>query len=226
MKNKKVIPKVSKPRKVSKGPIKEKARTMNKLVRAVGSVFKKKGYSGLNGVTIAKEAKVDRKLIYEYFGGVDHLVEEFIAQNDFWKYKGKEAIEQLVKEPEKIDRNTIISLLQGQYEVLSKNKVLQKIIHWELGEENPTLRKIADNREEIGEKIFSIIDSDFEKANVDLRAILALQISGIYYLILHAESNGSTFCGVDINEPEGKERILNAIKNIIDYTYDKAGIAK
>lgn len=226
MKNKKVIPKVSNPRKVSKGPIKDKARTMNRLVRAVGRVVKRKGYSGLNGVNIATEAKVDRKLIYEYFGGVDQLVEEFIAQNDFWKYKGKEAIEQLVKEPEKIDRNTITYLLQSQYEVLSKNKTLQKIIHWELGDKNPTLRKIADNREEIGEKVFRIIDSDFEKANVDLRAILALQIAGIYYLILHAESNGSTFCGVDINEPEGKKRILNAMKDIVDYAYDKVETAK
>ena len=63
---------------------------------------------------------------------------------------------------------------------------------------------------------------NFEKAPVDLRARLALMIGGIYYLSLHAKANGSTFCGIDLNESEGQERIENEIRNIIFEAYEKA----
>lgn len=111
-------------------------------------------------------------------------------------------------------------------EVLRKDKALQKIIHWELGESNKILRKIADNREEIGEQIFSAIIPGFSDTNVDLRARLALLIGGIYYLTLHAKTNGSSFCGIDLNEELGRNRIENAIKDIIFEAYEKAGVEK
>ncbi|MHA7607292.1 hypothetical protein ACV0BM_000355 [Elizabethkingia meningoseptica] len=85
------------------------------------------------------------------------------------------------------------------------------------------LRNISDKRETLGEQIFSIITPDFEKVDVDVRARLALLVGGMYYLSLHANSNGSTFCGIDINETEGKERIERAI---VSETYEKAKIDK
>ena len=61
-----------------------------------------------------------------------------------------------------------------------------------------------------------------EDSDVNLRATLALLIGGIYYLSLHAKSNGSTFCGIDINIDEGKSQIDDTIKNIIYHTFDNS----
>lgn len=215
-----------KTRKVSSGPLRDKSRTMARLVAAVGKVIQKKGYPGLTAPNIATAAGLDKKLVWTYFGGVDNLIEEYIRQKDFWKFAAKGYIESLLKEPENIGKNEIDNLLQNQLDVLMKDKALQKIIHWELGESNKMLRKIADKREEIGEELFSVIMPDFENTNADLRARLALLIGGIYYLSLHAKSNGSVFCGIDINEEEGRIRIENAIQDIIFETYEKAGLNK
>lgn len=103
---------------------------------------------------------------------------------------------------------------------------MQKIIHWELSGAKDVLRTIADRREETGEEILSVIAPGFENIDVDIRARLALLVGGIYYLTLHAKGNGSTFCGIDINEEEGKERIANAVRNLIFEAYEKADIDK
>lgn len=215
-----------KERKTLSGPLRDKSRTMARMVAAVGKVIQKKGYPGLTAPNIAIAAGVDKKLVWTYFGSVDNLIEEYVRQKDFWKFTAKAQIADLLKAPENIGKNEIDGILQSQFEILQKDKALQKIIHWELGETNKMLRKIADRREEIGEQLFSVIMPDFETANVDLRARIALILGGIYYLSLHSKSNGSLVCGIDINEEEGRIRIENAIQDIIFEAYEKAAINK
>lgn len=215
-----------KTRKLTSGPLRDKSRTKARMIEAVGKVIQKKGYPGLTAPNIALAAGVDKKLVWTYFGGVENLIEEYICQKDFWKSVSKSFIEDLLKHPETIGKKEIESILQSQFETLYKDKALQKIIHWELGEKNKVLRDVADKREEIGEQLFSAILPDFTHTAVDLRARLALLIGGIYYLTLHAKSNGSLFCGIDINEEEGRERIKTEIQKIVFELYEKAGVVK
>lgn len=149
-----------------------------------------------------------------------------ITQKDYWKSKATGDIEGLLVNPETIGRAQVNAVIQGQFDTVFENEALQKIIHWEIGEKNQMLQDLAASREELGELVFKIIDVDFEGTSIDLRAILALQISGIYYLCLHAKSNGSTFCGIDINLPDGKQRISAALKRIIGMAYDYASVDK
>lgn len=215
-----------KSRKVLSGPIREKARTMKRLVAAVGRVLQKYSYPGLTVVNIAKEAGLNRKLIYAYFGSVDNLIETYISEKDFWKSGAKKMVKNIVQNPEKLGKVEMTVLLQAQFDALLKDKAQQKIMHWGLGEKNKILRKVSDQREEIGEEVLSILDKDFKHSTVDIRALLALQIAGIYYLSMHAKSYGSTFCGIDINEPEGKERISKSIQNTMEAAYDLAKVDK
>ena len=213
-------------RKEASGPLRDKSRTKARMIAAVGKVIQKKGYPGLTASNIALAAGVDKKLVWTYFGGVDNLIEEYIRQKDFWKSASKSIIGDLLKHPETIGKKEIENILQSQFDTLYKDKALQKIIHWELGENNKVLREVADKREEIGEQLFAAILPDFTHATVDLRTRLALLIGGIYYVTLHAKSSGSLFCGIDINEEEGKEKIKSEIQNTVFELYEKAGIDK
>lgn len=220
--NKKKEDSTVKVRKVSSGPIRDKSRTMNKMIAAVGKVLQKNGYTALTAPNIAKVAGVDKKLVWTYFGGVDNLVEEYINQKDFFKSKANNSVQNLLNNPDKLTQYDINQLLQNQFDTLLKDRALQRIIHWEIGEYNEILRKIADAREDLGEHLFSKTIPFFENSSVDIRARLALVISGIYYLSLHAKNNGSKFCGIDINTEEGKDRIALAIQELIFDAYEKA----
>jgi AcrR family transcriptional regulator len=214
------------PRRVVSGPIREKEKSMRRLITAVGKVIQEKGYTALGGASIAKEAGLNKSLIYKYFGGVDQLVEIYILQRDFWNMADKVIVSRLLEKPENIGSREIAGLLLGQLDGMVNDKILQKIIHWELGEKNKTLRKISDKREEIGEQLFQIIESDFDNTGIDIRAKLALQIGGIYYLVLHAKNNGSLFCGLDINKPKDLERLRNAIEDNVLKMYQERALKK
>ncbi|MRG44075.1 TetR family transcriptional regulator [Chitinophaga sp. SYP-B3965] len=218
--------KEQKSRKIASGPLREKARSMKRLVIAVGKVLQKKGYPGLNAVNIAREAGLDRKLIYTYFGSLDNLIETYLIEKDFWKSDAKKMINHIVQNPGDLGKAAINAILQAQFDILLKDKAQQKIIHWGLGVKNKVLRSVSDQREETGEKVLAILDKDFKDAAIDIRAFLAIQVAGIYYLSLHAKSYGSTFCGIDINEAEGKERISKAIQNNIETAYKLAKVEK
>lgn len=100
--------------------------------------------------------------------------------------------------------------------------MLQRIIHWELGANSKVLRKVADNREKIGEELFAVIEPEFKEVDFDIRAMFAILVSSIYYLSLHAKNNGSLFCGIDLNQESGKQQISDMIKQLIDIAYSKS----
>ena len=84
-----------KPRKPSQGPLRDKERTMARMVASVGKVIQKKGYAGLTAPNIALAAGVNKQLVWTYFGGIDNLVEEYIMQRDFWKSGAKPMIQRI-----------------------------------------------------------------------------------------------------------------------------------
>lgn len=207
-------------RKAVSGTIRDKQRTKEKLIKTVGEIIKSKGFHELKITNIAKVAGVDKKLIYEYFGTTENLINAYLQSEDYGSSMknidfAKIDVSDHGKEFTKI-------LISNMFDALSRNKELQKIIVWELYEYNDILRKLADHREELGEQIFQTIMHPYFKANhKKYRAIMAILISSTYYLNLHAESNGSKFCGLDVNESEDKNIFIEVMSDIIDGAYEK-----
>lgn len=210
-------------RKRYSGSIRDKTRTKNKLVDAVGKVLEEQGYVGLkNSKNIADAAGVDKRLIWTYFDGVENLVEEYIKKNEFWQNGlTNNTFNNLITKQDDLDKDKANYLLKTHFEKFNTDIALQKLITWEISEENQMLRKVADRREELGEQLFSLIDEKFSESSLDIRGVVALLLGGTYYLNLHAKTNGSLFCGIDINTDEGKNSILNAIEFIINTSFDK-----
>lgn len=219
MKKKVIEDNPKKERKVTSGPIRDKERTKARMIAAVGKVIQKKGYHALNGPNIALECGLNKALIWNYFGGLDQLVEAYLTQKDFWQIGDKGVLEQMITNPGSISISLIEELLQSQFNTFLKDKTKQKVIHWGLGEKTKALKNIADRRELLGEELFKHVDSKFENSENDLRATLAILVSSIYYLGLQAKSTGSTFCGIDVNTEAGKERIQKTMRKILEQTF-------
>ncbi len=207
-------------RKVVQGPIRDKEKTKQKLLGAVGKILRTKGYPGLKVSKIAAVAGFDKKLIYEYFGNTDKLIDEYIRTQDYWSKMNQDNIEVDISDGGKeLSKMAILT----QYEQIKKNKELQKIILWGLSESKPLLKKIADEREEMGELLFkNIVDPHFKEKSTRYRAIAAILVSGAYYLNLYTAHNASLFCGIDLKSEEGRNEIEKAISEIIDFAYSES----
>ncbi|MCT3663646.1 TetR/AcrR family transcriptional regulator [Elizabethkingia anophelis] len=207
-------------RKVVDGPIRNKEKTKQKLLNAVGKILATKGYSELKVSKIATVAGLDKKLIYSYFGSTDKLIDEYIKSQDFWANVDDQEImaSGFTDGGQEITTNMILQ----QYDTLAKNKEYQKIILWGISETRPSLRKLADDREAVGNPLLDqVVDPLFKEKSKEYRAILAMLVAGAYYLNLHFAVNGSTFCGLDLNKEEDAKILKDAIATIIDDQYKK-----
>lgn len=206
------------PRKVVQGPIRDKEKTKQKLLAAVGKILRTKGYSGLKVSKIAAVAGFDKKLIYEYFGSTEKLIDEYIRSQDYWSRMSQDNIQVDISDGGKeLSKVAILN----QFEHIKKNKELQKIILWGLSENKPILKKVADDREETGEMLFkNVVDPHFGDQSTRYRAIAALLVSGAYYLNLYTAYNANLFCGIDLKSEEGRKEIEKAIVEIIDFAYE------
>ncbi len=204
-------------RKAVAGNIRNKERSKEKFLEAVGKILETKGYSGLKVNDIAATAGVDKKMIYNYFGGTDKLIDEYISSLDFWSNVDGNTAPEIADGGQEFSKQ----LLTQQFDYVASNKNLQKILLWGVAEKRNSLRNIADERERNGERLFNqIADPYFAENALQYRAIMAILISGIYYLNLYKGVNAETFCGIDLTKNEGSQQIKGALGKIIDLVYE------
>jgi AcrR family transcriptional regulator len=202
---------------------KDKERTKRKLIDAVGEIFRIYGYSQLGVNKVALIAGVNKKLIYRYFGSFEFLVETYIVETDYWISFAKQ-IADLPKDaiPEDIQK-LFSQILVDQFEYFRSNFEMQQLILWELSAPSPLMRSIHRTRELLAQQLLSSADPYLSDAKVNFRAIAALLVGGIYYLILHTRHNGGVFSDIDLSSEEGRKDIIQAIGFVVDSGFSSSG---
>lgn len=196
---------------------------MQKLIEAVGTVIRTEGYTGLNALNIAKHAGLNRRLIIVYFGSLDHLIETYVRSKDYWvAATGNAAHELLTDNKDKDTQKILETLLTNQLDYFRNEEEMQKIVLWQISQRSKIMFEVCEEREKLGASFFNLADPIFEGTDVDLRAVAGLLVGGIYYMVLHAKSNDSLFCQIDVNSEEGILRLKKAIHDILICTYTKA----
>ncbi|MHC8950584.1 TetR/AcrR family transcriptional regulator [Sphingobacterium hungaricum] len=208
--------------KTIEGPIRNKEKTKQGLIDAVGKIILEDGYTKLGINRIAKVAGVDKKLIYRYYGNLDELIASYFRQRDFWSQS--EVDEKLNEIPnqfedfgESVAKNFLIQLM----DYLDSNVEAQKILVWGLSEENDFIKKLSYERELISTEYFKLTDPFFEKSDIDLRASYAILLAGVYYLILHTNSTGGTFCELDLQKQEDKDRVKRSLEKLLGLCFEQ-----
>jgi AcrR family transcriptional regulator len=207
-------------RKIYQGLTNDKERSTQKLIEAVGIIIKNKGYTGLSATNIAKAAGLSRRLITQYFGTVDELIETYVRGKDYWVAASGDAVSMIEKSNGTDSKQIMKSLLQNQIDFFFTEEEMQKIVLWQISQKSQIMYEVCEERERLGKHFFALADKELKDKNIDLRAVAALLVAGIYYMVLHAKSSDSLFCEIDINQPEGMERIKNAINLIVENTYN------
>lgn len=198
------------------------ARTRQRLLDAVGEIIKKKGYTGLNVTTLTEFSGLNKSHLYYHFGDINTLVETYIREKDYWMGFSQELTNLIKKHEGRVGQEVAESLLLNQLDFFMGHSEMQQVILWQLCEKNPLLYRIGEERESMGERLFQMTDPNFSGSDVDIRAVSALLIAGIYHLVLHSKHNDSLFCGIDIRTTEGMDRIKKAIQLLMECTYSTA----
>ena len=198
----------------------DKESTKQRLIDAVGKILVEQGFQGIGINAIAKEAGVDKVLIYRYFGNLDGLLHAFAAQKDYFSN-----LQNLVGEQRDITSKAEVLELSkrifiGQLRQILQNKELQEFLLWELLEKNQATDAIAEVRERQGVAVLEAMRKvvDFDK--VDLPAFASIMIGGIYYLVLRSRSV-DVYSGINLRTKEGWQRIEQAIVDLVDVLVER-----
>ncbi|WPU97844.1 TetR/AcrR family transcriptional regulator [Mucilaginibacter sp. cycad4] len=203
--------------------MKDKDETKQKIINAVGEIFKTQGRKGLKIAHIAKKAGVDRSLIYQYFTkNIDRLLEDYIIQRDYWMKFAEKIKEEVSKSNHETSKGLIIDILQKQWQYFATDTEMQHLILWELSGDSAMMRSIHNARELQGQPILELAEEHFKGTDVKFKPISALLLGGIYYANLHTIYNGNIMCGMDVKSTEGQKEIMDAIRQLVEWAYRAA----
>jgi AcrR family transcriptional regulator len=201
--------------------VRDAERTKQLLLNAVSEIIRTDGYAGLKVMKIVRHVNMDKAVIRYHFNGLVNLQKLYIAEKDYWppfferfKLSGEAADEEI--------KRMFTEMMQENFRFFRDNPEMQKIILWQISEENPLMRSVSDAREAEGAKLLALADDHFRNTGVDFKAVMGLLLGGIYYMVLHAQSNKSTVCGIDINLERDRETFLKTIGQVIDWAWNCA----
>jgi len=207
-------------RKIVDGEIRNKERTKEKLIEAVGEILVSEGYTKLGINNIARKAMVDKKLIYRYFGSLDELLSQYFRKRDFWTQLSEGTFENIDLSFEDHGKHLASEFLIHLFDNLYNLEEARKILTWEISEKSDHLKKLSFERELLGKDMFAQTDEYFENSHINLRACYAILLSGVYYLTLHAKATGGNFCEIDINTTDGQKEIKKALFDMIELIFN------
>jgi AcrR family transcriptional regulator len=180
----------------------DRGATEERIVAAVGVVLARDGFGALGINAIAREAGVDKVLIYRYFGGLPELLQRWGASGRFWP-----SVPELLGD----DAEAVQALPLAQryalffdrfIDALRARPLTLEILAAETIERNELTAILEAEREQWGFQAEALFGgADFERAP-QLRGITLLLVAGVMYLLVRARKI-RIFGGIDLQSDAG-----------------------
>ena len=187
----------------------DREATERHILEATGRVLARDGFRGLGVNAVAREARVDKVLLYRYFGGLAGLLETYARSADFWP-----AEEELVPAGPGADPAAMAAaMLAGLVRGLRRRPATQDVLAWELVEPNPLAERTAEARERAGLRLMERLPGELAPG-VDLPAVAAILSAGLTYLVLRSRT-APAWLGVPLGDVRGWRRLERAARAVI-----------
>lgn len=187
----------------------------NDIMSTLEALIMERGVMNIPMMSFIKEAKIDANIFYRHYGTMNVLYDKFVNQYDFRFCD----MLNIPNTHELNDRQFCIEALKRLYVELDENSIMQKLLLWELNDNNPTTRKIAAIRERMSLNITEYISEIFCRAHINIHCVVTLFVAGIYYLVLRHRH--SSFCTVDFNTDSGRKQLFKAIDMFVNILFNE-----
>lgn len=195
--------KVVKPRR----PRRSKADIEEAIYKAALYQIRKKGFSLALVTDIVKRAKIEPIVFYNRYKNLREFYDEFVKEYDYWLADILRDHKEQVPTAEGYS-----NLIERLLNKLLDDEIMVELLRWEVAEGNMTTERTARLREIHAMEFSTMHTRIYQRDDIDVDAITALLVAGLYYIILHKDR--STISGIDIRTVEGKRRLVNAIRQL------------
>lgn len=197
----------------------DRSATEERILGAVGDVLARDGFSGIGVNAIAKQASVDKVLIYRYFGGLPELLQAWGGSGRFWP-----RVQDLLGD----DPQALLALpLAERYtrffehfiSELRRRPLTLAILAAEVQDHNELTVILEAEREQWGDDAVRVLGGPALKTRPWVQDLTLLLVAGVQYLLLRSR-NVRMFSGVDIQSDAGWQRLLSAVRTLATLLFD------
>lgn len=187
----------------------------NAVMTQLEKLVTQSGFGNVLVTELMANAHLEPPVFYRRYGSIDNLYDRLAQRYDFWINNTIDTSELSALGPKVFFAKTLKTL----YRELCNNAVMQKLLLWEMSADNETTRRTAQIRDLMNMNLVEYYDLLFKPAHINIRSIIALLISGVYYLILHKER--APFCKIDFDTPEGEAAFSEAVDALVEMLFDR-----
>ena len=192
-------------------PARDREATKARILGAVGVVLARDGFGAVGVNAIAKEAGVDKVLIYRYFGGLPELLREWGASGRFWP----RVAELLGADPEAFHRldapERYARFFEHFIDALRERPLTLEILAAEIVERNDLTAILESEREAWGEEASRLLAAGEFARRPALRGLTLLLVAGVQYLLVRSRKI-RIFGGVDLTNDAGWDELKASIR--------------
>jgi AcrR family transcriptional regulator len=180
----------------------DRGATEERILAAVGVVLARDGFGAIGVNPIAREAGVDKVLIYRYFGSLGELLQAWGASGRFWP-----SVDELLgDDPDAVlqlpaaDRYALF--FERFIDALRARPLTLEILAAEIVERNELTAILEAEREQWGAQAEALLGGAEFRRDPQLRGITLLWVAGVQYLLVRARRI-RVFGGIDVTGDAG-----------------------
>ncbi len=193
--------------------MKSREETERRILEGVDRIIRTEGLGALGINAVAREAGVNKVLLYRYFGSREELIRAWALERHYWK----DTLSANTPGDNRSWRERGAALFEGQMDRLFEDSTLREIIRWHISSEDPLSREIMDRVERDGQRVMESF-SRFLEPEGDTEALVALLIGGIYYLTLVSDRT-AVFNGIPLDREEGRNRLKRGVSRMAELIF-------
>jgi AcrR family transcriptional regulator len=192
-------------------PSRDREATKARILGAVGVVLARDGFGALGVNALAKEAGVDKVLIYRYFGGLAELITEWGASGRFWP-----RVDDLLGDDPKAFQKLPAAERYARFfehfiDSLRERPLTVEILAAEILERNELTAVLESERERWGEEASRLLAAKEYTRRPELQGLTLLLIAGVQYLLVRSRRI-RVFGGIDIQTDAGWAELKAAVR--------------
>jgi len=188
----------------------DRAATEERILGAVGEVLARDGFGGIGVNAIAKQAGVDKVLIYRYFGGLPELLRAWGDSGRFWP----RVADLLGPDPPALlalpAAERYARFFAHFIDDLRARPLTLAVLAGEVNERNALTAILEEQREQWGEEAARLLGGHEWAARPWLHGVTLLLVAGVQQLLLRSRQI-RIFGGVDLRSDAGWDGLKASI---------------
>lgn len=191
----------------------DRAATEERILGAVGELLARDGFGGIGVNAIAKQAGVDKVLIYRYFGGLPELLRAWGESGRFWP----RVADLLGPDPQALlslpTAERYARFFEHFVDELRARPLTVAVLASEVNERNELTAILEAEREQWGEEAVRVLGGTEWAERPWLQGVTLLLIAGVQHLLVRSRQI-RVFGGVDLRSDEGWDELNRSLREL------------